>query len=738
MAGGPLNIAFLWHMHQPYYKDLVTGKFAMPWVRLHGIKDYYDMPHILRDFPKIHQTFNLVPSLIDQIMDYTEKEAKGVYLEHTLKPANELDKSEQIFVLRNFFLANWDNMIKPHPRYWELLSKRGTDVTDKELGRMARYFSVQDFLDLQVWFNLAWFDPMFTETDPFIKGLIEKGRDYTEEEKGRLIEKQREIMRLILPEYRDLWQQGRIELSASPYYHPILPLLCDTEVARMSNPGIQLPGRFIHPEDAETQVSRAMARFAEVFGKRPTGMWPSEGSVSESIIPILAGEGIKWIATDEEVLAKSLDTLLDRDFSGVSKKPEVLYRPYRAVSEGKAVNMVFRDHTLSDLIGFVYSKWDPKNAVEDFIGRLRRIRNDLRAKRPDGLVTIALDGENAWEHYRNDGRDFLYRLYERLSEEQEFEVVTVGEYLDKCPQPDTLPKLFAGSWINHNFNIWIGHEEDNAAWEALAQARRDLVEYESGAKVSDKESLRLAWEEIYIAEGSDWCWWYGDDHSSENDREFDELFRKHLVNVYTLINRVPPDSLFIPIIREDRKSKPTVELTAFVSPTLDGEVTSYFEWLAAGYYDVSQAGGTMHRAESTISHIYYGFDLKNLFIRLDSNRDLSDPRINELTFCIHFLKPVNSRIEIRLNPEKMEVRAVLVERVDGEAEEKRSDITSIAAREIIEMAIPFELIHAMPRDEVDFFVTIRRDEIELEKWPYRGYIAFNVPTEDFEAIMWHV
>jgi alpha-amylase/alpha-mannosidase (GH57 family) len=734
--GGPLDIVFLWHMHQPFYKDLVTGRYAMPWVRLHGIKDYYDMAHILRDFPAIHQNFNLVPSLIDQVIDYTKGEASGVYLEHSLKPASDLDRAEKVFVLRNFFLANWDNMIKPYPRYWELLLKRGRDVSDPELGRMSRYFSDHDFLDLQVWFNLAWFDPLFKEGDPFIKGLVDKGRDFTEEEKALLIDKQRQVMGLIIPEYRELWEAGQVELSATPYYHPILPLLCDSDIAKVSNPGINLPQRFRHPEDAVTQVSRAVNRFEEVFGKRPVGMWPSEGSVSEEIIPILADCGIKWMATDEEILAKSLDIVLDRDFSGVSKKPEVLYRPYRAKSDGRAMNVVFRDHTLSDLIGFVYSKWDPSNAVDDFIGRLGRIRKDLAAKKTDGLVTIVLDGENAWEHYRNDGRDFLYRLYERLSREDEFKVVTISEHLEKSSEPDTLPKLFPGSWIGHNFNIWIGHEEDNAAWDALSKTRGDLEEFAKEPGVDEKK-LSLAWEELYIAEGSDWCWWYGDDHTSENDREFDELYRKHLINIYTMLDKIPPDSLFIPIIREDRKSRPTVELTAFISPTLDGEVTSYYEWLAAGYYDVSKTGGTMHRAESVLSHIYYGFDLKDLFIRLDSDRDLGDAKIKELIFSVHFLRPASYRVDIKLDPAEGSVSAFITKYQKGQ----ESGITrhpSIAARDIIELALPFEAIEAKPRDEINFFVTVRRGEVELEKWPYRGYIALNVPTEDFEAIMWHV
>ena len=466
-------------------------------------------------------------------------------------------------------------------------------------------------------------------------------------------------------------------------------------------------------------------------------MWPSEGSVSEDVIPIFADEGVKWIATDEEVLARSLDIQLDRDFSGVSKKPQVLYRPYRAVKDGRAVDVFFRDHTLSDLIGFVYSKWDPKNAVDDFIDRLGRIRKDLSSKRPDGVVTILLDGENAWEHYRNDGRDFLYRLYERLSTEDQFDVLTASEYLKNHPVPETLPKLFPGSWINHNFNIWIGHEEDNAAWDALSRTRRNLVEFEQEGGITDNEALRLAWEEIYIAEGSDWCWWYGDEHSSENDREFDELFRKHLVNVYTLIDKTPPDYLLIPIIREDRKTRPTAELTAFISPTLDGEVTSYYEWLSAGYYDVSQAGGTMHRAESILSHIYYGFDLNNLFIRLDTNRDLHDPNIKELTFSIHFLKPYTYRMDINIDPAEGTVTATLIKMAKGQ-EAAATKHTTIAVRDIIELAVPFTAIEAKPRDEVNIFVTIRRGDSELEKWPYRGYISFEVPTADFEAIMWYV
>lgn len=742
MSGGPLHVAFTWHMHQPYYKDLVTGRYALPWVRLHGIKDYYDMANILRDFPDVRQTFNLVPSLIDQVIDYCEDDAPEIYLEHSIKPASSLDATEKVFILRNFFLANWDNMIKPYPRYWELLNKRGANVSATELNRLVRYFSDQDFIDLQVWFNLAWFDPMFRETDKFLKGLVEKGRDFSEDDKGLLIAKQRDVLRLIIPEYKSLWESGQIEIAVSPYYHPILPLLCDTESAWEASPGMPLPRRFMHPEDATAQVSRAVERFREIFGKAPVGMWPSEGSVGKDMIPVVAGQGIKWIATDEEVLAQSVGSRLDRDFAGITKKPELLYRPYKAVSGGHEVDIVFRDHSLSDLFGFVYSKWDPKNAVEDFVGRLKKIRATLQSKGMEGFVNIILDGENAWEYYRNDGRDFLLRLYERLSTETELDITTVGGYLGTGPEVTELPKLHAGSWINHNFNIWIGQEEDNAAWDALSAARAALVAYErNGVAGADPNKLKMAWEEIYIAEGSDWCWWYGTDHSSENDREFDELFRKHLSNIYTLIEMVPPDNLMIPIIQEDRLAEPTVGLSAFISPTLDGEVTSYYEWLAAAYYDVSKYGGTMHRAQSIISHIYYGFDLENFFIRLDSNLELGEAeQVKDLLFTVHFLKPEAYRVEVTLDPEKGEVSAMMMGCQVNESgnDDACNRLATIAARDIIEMAVPFARIEAKPKDEVRFFVTVKRDEIELEKWPYRGYISFTVPTPEFEAIMWHV
>ena len=734
MSDHPLSIAFVWHMHQPYYRDDMTGSYILPWVRMHGIKDYYDMPALLGDFPDIHQTFNLVPSLLKQILDYVENGASDKFLTLTLKPAAELDQEEKLFLLKNSFMANWDTMIKPYPAYWQLLDRRGYSVSFNDLQNATRYYTIQDYRDLQVWFNLTWFDPLFKQNDPFLKGLVQKGSGFTENEKTLLIQKQREIMALIIPEYRRLAGMGRIELTTTPFYHPILPLLFDTDLAKVAEPSIHLPAnRFAHPEDAREQIGRAVDYHEKLFGSRPVGMWPSEGSVAEEIIPLIADAGITWIGTDEGVLARSLGIHIDRDFAGVMKNPEVLYKPYLAGKGDKRVSIVFRDHTLSDLIGFVYSKWDYKNAVRDLIDRLHRVRRSVS----DGphLVSIILDGENAWEYYQNDGRDFFLYLYECLSREKGLQCVTVGEYLARNPAQASIERLHAGSWINANYRVWIGHEEDNRAWDLLAQTRRALVEYASRDGEPDK--LARAWEEIYIAEGSDWCWWYGDEHYSENDEEFDLLFRTHLMNVYRIIGLDVPDELQISILREDRQALPTVELTAFIAPTIDGQVTNYFEWLPAGYYDVSQGGGAMHRGASIITHIYYGFDLKNMFVRLDPSGSLRDDKVSELAFFINFLNPKGLDVEVRVVPQERRVSAALFRGENG-ARNQFAVINTVAANDIIELAVPFELLGVKANDEIQIFVTVERLGSEIEKWPYRGYIQFKVPTDDFEAMMWQV
>ncbi len=725
MTGSPLFVSFVWHMHQPYYKDPLTGYYRLPWVRLHGTKDYLDMVEILKDFPAIRQNFNLVPSLIEQLVDYSEGSAKDLFLEISGKNAKELTQDEKLFILENFFLANWDNMIRPFPRYYELLVKRGTHIIRSDLVRAAHYFSHDDFLDLQVFFNLCWIDPIFRERDGFLKMLCKKGRNFTEDDKKLLLEKQHEIVGKIIPAYREMASLGQIELSFSPFYHPILPLLCDTDIARTAMPGVRLPRqRFMHPEDADSQIRGGMEYFEKVFGIRPAGMWPSEGSVSEEAVRLASRNGVRWIATDEGVLSNSLNRRL-RDNAGNVAEPDALYRPYPF----EDVSIVFRDHALSDLIGFTYSQWDPKRAAEDLIERLKGIRRSLPGKGPR-LVPIILDGENAWEHYRNDGRDFFLYLYEGLSREERLKTVTVSDFLDMFGKGERLDRLHPGSWINSNFGIWIGHEEDNLAWDYLAETREKLAEYQ---KQNPGADTGAAWHSLYIAEGSDWNWWYGDEHTTETQEEFDELFRANLMKVFRELGKEAPSQLFVPILRHDRGVPPTLMIRGFIKPRIDGIVTSYYEWYQGAQLDVKKSGGSMHKSESLISSIYYGFNKDNLFLRIDPKVPFTEFE-EGVEFAIITSRPAERKISCPLRGGK--VVAALFEKVNEEWM-KIKDLFDVAAVDVFEIGIPFADLLAKEKDEINLFISIRKDDEEIERCPWRGHISVSVPTEDFEAMMWY-
>jgi alpha-amylase/alpha-mannosidase (GH57 family) len=286
MSSQPISVALLWHMHQPFYKDLVTGEYILPWVRLHAVKDYWDMAAVLDRFPEVKMNFNLVPSLLTQIDDYVNNKVTDTFLDVTLKEPGDLTLDDRIFLLQNFFMANWDNMIKPYERYHDLLLKRGRFVAPSELAAVAKRFSQQELLDLQVWFNLTWFGFISKNEDQVVKELIAKERYFTRDDKLAVIAKQWEIMGKVIPKYRELEERGQIEISTTPFYHPILPLLCDSAVAREAMPYVKLPeALFRHPEDAQQQIEMAVKFHTEHFGRPPRGMWPSEGSVSEQMIP---------------------------------------------------------------------------------------------------------------------------------------------------------------------------------------------------------------------------------------------------------------------------------------------------------------------------------------------------------------------------------------------------------------------------------------------------------------------
>lgn len=512
-------------MHQPYYKNLLTGESSVPWVRLHGIKDYLDMVKMLEIYPKIHQTFNLVPSLIEQVEDYNNNAVKDRFLELSYKKTAELTPQEKEFILNNFFMINKERVISLHPRYYELYQKK----------QAKKEFTQQDLCDLQVWFNLSWTDPYFRQNIPELRDAVNKARFFTQEDKNTILNKQSEILKGIIPAYKKLADSGQIEATISPYYHPILPLLYNTNVAKEANTKTILPKtRFSYPADAKAQIDMAVKFFQDRFGAKPCGMWPSEEAVSEHILPLIIESGINWIVTDEALLFKSLKKK-KRDTS-------LLYQPHLLKREEGNLNIVFRDRNLSDLIGFVYQSLNAKDAVSDFMKHLENINKAFSGK--DILVTIAMDGENAWEYYPNDGQDFLELLYQTLSDSKIITTVTVKEYLERFKPKLNIERLAAGSWIYGEFGKWIGNPLKVRAWEYLAQARAELEQ-----KISDdkqfvsSDKFNLAWKQMHILEGSDWFWWYGEDPT----QDFDRLFRMHLSNFYSIIEKDIPEYLNKPL-----------------------------------------------------------------------------------------------------------------------------------------------------------------------------------------------
>ena len=484
-----IALAFLWHQHQPYYPDDVAGENPMPWVRLHGVKDYYGMAMHLREVPEMRCTINLVPSLLRQIQDYADHGATDQLLIASRKPADGLQENDALYLLDHFFMANPDTMIRPFPRYAELYYRRGLGRnTAKE---SLRRFTERDLRDLQVWLNLAWIHPIVFERDGELRQLRDKGRNYSEADKGRVLDKHLEIMRQIIPLHKELADRGQVELTTTPYFHPILPLLFDKKLAREAMPDVKLP-RYTggYPEDAALHVRRAVEQHAQIFGTPPRGMWPAEGSVCQPMLPLLAQHGIRWIATDEEILSGSTHGAISRDARGHVRNPGQMYQPYKVAEAGHELSIVFRDHALSDLIGFHYQRSEPVAAAEDLLSRLRAIGQAIQEKGP-ALVSIILDGENCWEQYPGGGVTFLRSLYEKCVQAKDIRPVKIGTYLEENPPRDTLPHLFAGSWINHNFAIWIGHEEDNTAWDALHKAREYLkAERSETRRQGDKETGR--------------------------------------------------------------------------------------------------------------------------------------------------------------------------------------------------------------------------------------------------------
>lgn len=624
-SGMPDDVLYLnlvWHQHQPlYYQDPETGVYSRPWVRVHATKDYYDMAAILEDYPDVRATFNLTPVLLRQLDDFVSG-AKDRYWVLSEKEPSELSREEKRFILERFFDANYDNLIGRFPRYTALLERRNDIDTRTDEGLDS--FSEQDYLDLQVFFNLVWFDPIFLEQEP-LASLVEKGGGYTQEDKEVLFEEVRRVVAEVVPVHRELQEAGQIEVITTPYAHPILPLIFSTRLAADSDPTAELPEEFYYPNDAVAHLERSVEVYREHFGREPVGLWPAEGAVAQEIVKMVADAGYEWMATGEQVLARSLGIDgFTRDAADTVVEADALYRPYIVQSSrSEPVAIVFRDLRLSDLVGFEYSGTPGETAAADFMRRLEAIRARLEEQTGgEGgphLVSVILDGENAWEHYPNDGKEFLHALYRKLSGSETIRTTTVPEFMEAFPEQPRIEDLWPGAWFSSDYSTWIGEREETKAWNMLGQVRNFLGAYDMrNRRETTPERLDEALDYMYLAEGSDWFWWYGSDQDSGQDEYFDRGFRELLANVFRALDEPVPDYVRVPII-PDRPAPPEQRPAGTFTPVVDGRLGD--DWSSGGYFRA--VGDAQARSADVLDALHYGFDTESLHLAVETGPQLA-------------------------------------------------------------------------------------------------------------------
>lgn len=619
MENQHLNLSLFWHMHQPDYRGL-DGVIKMPWVFLHAIKDYYEMPWLLSEYPGLKATFNLSASLIEQLKLYDKPIENDYFLTLWIKHPSSLNSDEQEWLIKLIRAMQFETMVRPIERYAELYYKN--DLSDDEL------------IDLEVVFVLAWCGNYLRLHNAHVKLLFDKKQGYTQLDKTVLLESLTEFIGGILPFYAMLQKQGVISVSTTPYFHPILPLLVDMQNASLANNTTVLPkGAYSLRLDASEHVERSIALYKETFGCNPNGFWPAEGAVDEKSVEIYKEHNIKWIATDEAILYRSLGRY----------EPSAHYKPYLF----DEVTIAFRDHGLSDRIGFEYRHRDADEASGDFMNSLKRIADS----ETNPTVSIVVDGENAWEFYKNNGLNFFQSLYGAISSSYWCSTLTMDE-VASLKTAKHLDALAPGSWIRSTFDTWVGHREKNRAWEFIYQAHLDIENHSKNLSSEVIEKIRY---HILASECSDWFWWYGGDHATDFAIEFDELFRDHLIRIYQLLDITIPQELFEPIISNIKPKPFLIKPINTISPILGGGKTMFFEWMGCGVIDERHVFSTMDRVRGPVDIIYYGFDEKMIYCALEGDIDgLKELQVKvEIVECeetvIVELIVLNGRVEFSLS-----------------------------------------------------------------------------------------
>ncbi len=679
-------------MHQPYYKDDAQNNTLMPWVFLHAIKDYYDIPWYSLDFKFIRSTYNLVPSLILQLNSYIKREANDKLLDIIEKPISSLDEKQKKFLQTYIFLSNEKNMIKPLHRYYELYLKY-------KAHNDIKYLSDQEILDCEVLFLLSWCGNYLRANDEVVSRLLKKQSYYSHEDKIELLNSLYGFLPKIIELYKMLEDKNISQVSTTPYFHPITPLLLDTNSAKDARVDVNLPNMDSSFREFGIQNTKmAISSYKEIFDKAPTGFWPAEGSVSIDTAKLFIDNGLKWFCTDEEILYK---TLKNNDKTNI-------YKNYKLNTGEGSIDIRFRDHYLSDAIGFEYSNMDPKAAVTSFIKHLKNIYNSTKET---PLVNVILDGENAWEFFPNNAQDFFLLLYRTIEECEWIECVTMDDVSkDEQIITNEISHLSSGSWINGNFDIWIGSEQKNKAWELLDLTKKDYDKYKTNL---DENTNKLIIHEFNVALGSDWFWWYGDDHFTILGSQFDELFRTHLINIYHYMGINVPSELFTPIVSKDTSHSFHTKPKDFINPKIDGKKSNYFEWLNSGIIETNKEFSVMDSKNNCIEIVRYGYNFDKIFFLLEGKME----RIAQNTQMVFILNGFTFNITLKDEKQNIQTDGVDIELFKGENDiEIAFDKKDFKSKEIkfgFELISKDKVIQKFPIYD-DFYLKI--DNLALRNW----------------------
>ena len=717
-----LSIAFLWHMHQPVYQLTANGDYLMPWVRLHAVKDYLDMALWADKFDNLKLNFNFVPVLLDSIIEYAQKNAHDIHSRMLITPQENFTEEDKIYILNNFFDANYQTMILPNEEYHRLYKIAQTDESND-----TSIFTNQEYADLTALFNLVWIDPSFRASNKRLKQLVEKGKNYTLDERIEILDIHRDIMKKIIPSLKKLIKNNKIEITTSPYYHPILPILLDYGHIKKNAAEediIELQTGL----DAKTQTEMALNRIEEIFGVRPRGIWPSEQCISAKTLEMLSSLGVEWSISDEGILANSIGFEFEHDFKAYVQEPYHLLKTYKYKTKANDIKMIFRESTIPNLISFEYQNHNPIATANDLYDRIKIMQSKiLYSPDEEHLLTIAMDGENCWENYLEDGASFLKTLYTLICEDESLETVLISDYLAHTKEDKPLNKIASGSWINRNFKLWIDEPVKDLAWSYLNRARCDLSDFEK--REPSNPNIELAKKEMFICEGSDWFWWYGEPNDSGRDNIFDFIFRTHVKNIYRYLELTPPSYLDDPL-SDMSTSKPSKYPRTMITPEINGKnVTSEDdEWNNAGYIEIPD--GPVLRESKLFDKIRFGNDEDNFYLKFHMNRYIKESaNLTKRAYQMYiYTRKANSKqtlAPVRLINKTQNIAPISMEKFHNEIQiairnnklqllriikaipgdmwvlEQSKPIESVYD-EVLDLKIPFDMLEIKPGETLEF------------------------------------